>query len=325
MSDSPPRTLRIAVTGASGFVGTKLLARLVERGHRVTALSRWTGYRGMVNGVQWLDYDPMDATSYAKVFQGIDAVIHLAGHGIFDGRWNRERMDLIRTSRIDATRALVDGLRRMTKRPAALVSASAVGFYGPRHPAEDLTESAAPGNDFLAQVCVGWEAEARMAADLGVRVTTPRIGIVLGLGGGALTSMIPPFRRFVGGPIGMTGKQPFPWVHLEDVVSLLVELAENEAYRGAVNVVGPGLVNNKQFSTALGRALHRPAMVPTPGFAIRLLLGKVAQILTSGQRAIPKAALAQGYVFRFPTVEGALADLLPDKKTRAASGAVHAT
>ena len=305
-----PHALHIAITGASGFVGTKLVARLLERGHRVTALSRWTGYRGMVSGVRWLDYDPMDGASYARAFEGTDAVIHLAGHGIFDGRWNKSRMESIRTSRVDATRALVDGLRRMTKRPQVLVSASAVGYYGPRHPAEDLAESAAPGNDFLAQVCVGWEGEARMAEDLGVRVTNPRIGIVLGRGGGALASMIPPFKAFVGGPIGLTGKQPFPWVHLDDVVGLLVAMAENPAYRGAVNAVAPELVNNKQFSTALGRALHRPAMLPTPGFAIRLLLGKVAQILTAGQRALPRAALAAGYVFRFPNVEGALADLV---------------
>ncbi len=319
MTESAHPSLRVAVTGASGFVGTKLIERLVARGHRVTALSRWTGYRGMVSGVQWLDYDPMDGASYAKVFEGTDAVIHLAGHGIFDGRWNKERMAAIRTSRVDATRALVDGLRRMTKRPSVLVSASAVGYYGPRHPAEDLAESAAPGNDFLAQVCVGWEAEARMAEDLGVRVTNPRIGIVLGQKGGALASMVPPFKMFVGGPIGMTGKQPFPWIHLDDVTGLLVELTENKAYRGAVNAVAPGLVNNKEFSTALGKALHRPAMLPTPGFAIRILLGKVAQILTSGQRVLPKVALANGYAFRFPNVEGALADLIPDPKASAAA------
>ena len=310
MSEAASKSLRIAVTGASGFVGTKLIARLVERGHRVAALSRWTGYRGMVSGVQWIDYDPMDGASYARAFEGADAVIHLAGHGIFDGRWNRARMALIRTSRVEATRALVDGLRRMAKRPAVLVSASAVGYYGPRHPAEDLAESAAPGNDFLAQVCVGWEAEARMAEDLGVRVTTPRFGIVLGKEGGALASMIPPFKMFVGGPITLTGRQPFPWVHIDDIVGLLVEMAENPAYRGAVNAVAPGLVNNKEFSRALGQALHRPAMVPTPGFAIRILLGPVAQLLTTGQRVIPKAALANGYVFRFASVEGALADLL---------------
>lgn len=323
MSETAPRALRIAITGASGFVGTKLVARLLARGHQVTALSRSAGSRGSGGGIRWVAYDPMDGASYAKAFEGADAVIHLAGHGIFDGRWNAARMELIRTSRVEATRALVDGLRRMTKRPQVLVSASAVGYYGPRHPDEDLAESAAPGNDFLAEVCIGWEGEARMAEDLGVRVTNPRIGIVLGRGGGALASMIPPFKAFVGGPIGLTGKQPFPWIHLDDVVGLLVAMVENPAYRGPVNAVAPGLVNNKQFSTALGRALHRPAMLPTPGFAIRLLLGKVAQILTAGQRALPKAALAAGYAFRFPNVEGALADLV--EEAPAAVGAATTT
>lgn len=321
MSDSASKAIHVAVTGASGFVGTRLLASLLGRGHRVTALTRSPASRGSGGGVRWVGYDPMDAATYAAAFEGADAVIHLAGHGVFDGRWNAKRMDLIRTSRIDATRALVDGLRRMTRRPETLVTASAVGYYGPRHPQEDLPESATPGNDFLATVCVGWESEARMAADFGVRVTCGRIGIVLGNGGGALASMVPPFRMFVGGPIGMTGKQPFPWIHLDDVVGLLIAMLENPAYRGPVNLVAPGLVDNKRFSQALGRALHRPAMLPTPGFAIRLLLGRVAQILTSGQRALPTAALANGYAFRFADVDAALYDLLAEKQASAAPAA----
>jgi len=310
MPETAPKSLHVAVTGASGFVGTPLLARLLERGHRVTALSRSGTSRASDGRVRWTSYDPMDAASYAKAFDGVDAVIHLAGHGVFDGRWNDERMALIRSSRVEATRALVGGLKQMAKRPAALVSASAVGYYGPRHPAEDLTEAAAPGNDFLAEVCVGWESEALMAEALGVRVTLPRIGIVLGRGGGAMASMVPPFKMFVGGPVGLTGSQPFPWIHLADLVALLVEMAENPAYKGAVNAVSPGIVNNKAFSQALGRALHRPAFLPTPAFALRIVLGKVAQILTSGQRALPRAALANGFTYAYPDVDGALADLV---------------
>lgn len=310
MPDAAPKSLQVAVTGASGFVGTPLLARLLARGHRVTALSRSGAGRASDGRVRWVAYDPSDPASYAKAFEGADVVIHLAGHGVFDGRWNDARMALIRSSRVEATRALVGGLERMAKRPAALVSASAVGYYGPRHPAEDLTEAAAPGNDFLAQVCVGWESEARMAEALGVRVAMPRIGIVLGRGGGALAKMLPPFRMGVGGPIGLTGSQPFPWIHLADLVSLLVEMAENPAYRGAANAVAPGIVSNKAFAQALGRALHRPAFLPTPGFAIRLLVGKAAQILTAGQRALPKAALANGFAFAYPDLDGALADLV---------------
>ncbi len=310
MPDPAPKSLHVAVTGASGFVGTPLVARLLERGHRVTALSRSGASRASDGRVRWASYDPMEPASYAKALEGVDAVIHLAGHGVFDGRWNDERMALIRSSRVEATRALVGGLKLLAKRPATLVSASAVGYYGPRHPAEDLPEAAAPGNDFLAEVCVGWESEARMAEALGVRVALPRIGIVLGRGGGALASMLPPFKMGVGGPIGLTGGQPFPWIHLADLVALIVEMAENPAYKGAVNAVSPGIVSNKAFAQALGRALHRPAFMPTPGFAIRLLVGKAAQILTSGQRALPRAALANGFAFAYPDVDGALADLV---------------
>lgn len=315
MSDSSAKGLQIAITGASGFVGTKLISDLLQRGHCVTALTRNAAGHASNARVRWVGYDSMSAASYAKAFEGADAVVHLAGHGVFDGRWNQARMELIRTSRIDATRALVDGLRLMAKRPPVLVSASAVGYYGPRLPNEDLPESAAPGNDFLAQVCIGWEAEAHMAEALGVRVAIPRIGIVLGNGGGALTKMVPPFKMFVGGPVGMTGKQPFPWVHLDDVVGLLVEMVENPAYRGTFNAVAPGIVDNKAFSQALGRALHRPAMLPTPGFALRILLGKVATLLTTGQRALPKNTLAAGFIFRYPDVDGALADLLTPAPT----------
>ena len=309
MTTPAPKSLEIAVTGASGFVGSALLSHLLDRKHRVRALSRTA--RGAGGGVRWFAYDPMDAASIAKAIDGVDVVIHLAGDGVFDGRWTAAKMERIRSSRVEATRALVAAIGSLPKRPSALVSGSAVGYYGARPWEETLTESSAPGNDFLSKVCQGWEDEARMAEGHGVRVAIARIGVVIGRGGGALTKMLTPFRMFVGGPIG-SGAQAFPWVHLADVVGLVTEMAENPAYRGPVNVTAPDGVTNKQFSKALGRALHRPALLPTPGFALRVALGKVAGILTTGQRVIPAEANRQGFAWRYPTVDAAVADAVAE-------------
>ncbi len=309
MTQPAPKSLEIAVTGASGFVGSALLSHLLERKHRVRALSRTA--RGAGGGVRWIAYDPMDPASLAKAIDGVDVVIHLAGDGVFDGRWTAAKMERIRSSRVEATRALVAAIGGLQKRPSALISGSAVGYYGPRPWEEELGESSAPGNDFLAQVCRGWEDEARMAEGHGVRVALARIGIVIGRGGGALAKMVPPFRMFVGGPIGF-GRQAFPWVHLADVVGLLTAMAEDDGYRGPVNVVAPTCVTNKQFSKALGRALHRPALLPTPGLALRVGLGKVAGILTTGQRVVPGVASRRGYTWRFPTVDAAVAEAVSE-------------
>ncbi len=309
MTTAAPKSLEIAVTGASGFVGSALLSHLLERKHRVRALSRTP--RGAGGGVRWLAYDPMDAASIAKAIDGVDVVIHLAGDNLFDGRWTAAKMERIRSSRVEATRALVAAIGGLARKPSALVSGSAVGYYGPRPWEEELTESSAPGNDFLSQVCQAWEAEARMAEGFGVRVALCRTGVVVGRGGGALAKMALPFKLFVGGPIGFGG-QPFPWIHLEDVVGLLTAMAEDDRWRGPVNATAPNPVTNKQFSKALGRALHRPSLFPTPGFALRLALGKVAGILTTGQRAIPGVAARQGYAWRFPTVAAAVAEAVAE-------------
>lgn len=305
MTTAAPRSLEIAVTGASGFVGSALLSRLLERKHRVRALSR--SPRGAGRGVRWIAYDPMDAASIAQAIDGVDVVIHLAGDNLFDGRWTAAKMERIRSSRVEATRALVAGIGRLARKPAALVSGSAVGYYGPRPWEEELTESSAPGNDFLARTCQAWEAEARMAEAFGVRVALIRTGVVIGRGGGALAKMALPFKMFVGGPIGLGG-QPFPWIHLDDVVGLLTAMAEDDGWRGPVNATAPTPVTNKQFSQALGRALHRPALLPTPGFALRVALGKVATILTTGQRALPSVATRRGFAWRYPTVDVALSE-----------------
>jgi hypothetical protein len=251
----------------------------------------------------------MDAASIAKAIDGVDVVIHLAGDGVFDGRWTAAKMERIRSSRVEATRALVAAIGSLPKRPSALVSGSAVGYYGARPWEETLTESSAPGNDFLSKVCQGWEDEARMAEGHGVRVAIARIGVVIGRGGGALTKMLTPFRMFVGGPIG-SGAQAFPWVHLADVVGLVTEMAENPAYRGPVNVTAPDGVTNKQFSKALGRALHRPALLPTPGFALRVALGESRA--SSPQARRDRRGQPAGLRGRYPTVDAAVADAVAE-------------
>jgi uncharacterized protein (TIGR01777 family) len=252
-------------------------------------------------------YDPLSPASCGAAVQGADAVVHLAGAGIFDHRWTRKHMAAIRASRVDGTRALVDGLAGISPRPRTLVSGSAVGYYGPRDPDEVVDERTPPGNDFLAEVCVAWEREARRAEEAGVVVSLCRTGIVLGRGGGALKKMALPFQLFVGGPIG-NGKQAMSWIHLRDLVRLLGAHVE-ERWPGPFDATAPHPVTNREFSKALGRALHRPSFLPTPGFALRVALGKVASILTTGQRVVPKAALDRGFAFDFPTVDVALADL----------------
>lgn len=300
------RPLTVAVTGASGFVGSALLAHLTARGHAVLALTR-SPRADTAPRVRWVVYDPGSPASAKAALAGADAVVHLAGAGIFDRRWTKKRMAEIRSSRVDGTRALVEALAGLSPRPRALVSGSAVGFYGPRPPDVVLDESSPPGDDFLAEVCVAWEREAMRAARHGVRTSCSRTGIVLDRGGGALKKMALPFRLFVGGPIG-SGKQAVSWIHRGDLVRLLATAVEDAAWEGPFDATAPNPVTNRELSTALGHALGRPSFLPAPGFAVRLAVGKAASVLTSGQRVVPKAALARGFAFDFPTIESALAD-----------------
>lgn len=304
------RSVSVAVTGATGFVGRALVAHLAGRGHSVVALSR-SAQAGGGPRVRWAAYDPLSPASCREAVAGCEAVVHLAGAGLFDGRWSRKRMAAIRSSRVDGTRALVEGIAGAPSRPRVLVSGSAVGVYGPRDPDEVLTEDSAPGNDFLAEVCAAWEQEAKRAEEHGLRVALSRTGIVLGRGGGALKKMALPFKLFVGGPIG-SGKQATSWIHVEDLVRLVTAIVAEDSWRGPVNATAPNPVTNREFSKALGKALHRPSFLPVPGFALRIAVGKVASILTTGQRVLPKVALEKGFSFGFPTVEEALADLCAD-------------
>jgi uncharacterized protein (TIGR01777 family) len=292
---------KILVTGGTGFIGSRLVNALVAHGDGVTIVSREPErHRNARSGVDYADWLP-DLARY-------QAVVNLAGEPIFGKRWNAEQKARVRSSRVEGTRRLVEAMRTVEKRPAVLVSASAVGYYGDRG-AELLPESAPPGNDFMAEVCKAWEAEAQRAEELGVRVVCMRFGIVLGRDGGALQRMLPPFKLGFGGPIG-SGSQYMSWVHLKDLIGLILFALDRADLRGAVNGTAPGSVTNREFSRALGRVLHRPSFLPVPPAALRLAFGEVAEVLTASQRCVPDRALGAGHVYVFPEVEGALRDIL---------------
>jgi uncharacterized protein (TIGR01777 family) len=289
--------MRITVTGASGRIGTTLVERLRARGDEVTILSRSAD-----RGVRW---DPASEPAPADALRGRDAIVHLAGEDVAQ-RWSAETKRRIAESREVGTHNLVTGLATVTaeERPRVLVAGSASGYYGP-HGDEEVDETAPPGRDFLAGVCVAWEREALRAEDLGLRVARIRTGIVLDKDGGALAKMLPPFRMGVGGPVA-GGRQWMPWIHLDDEVGLLLAALDGDDWSGAINASAPNPVTNKDFSKALGRALHRPAVAPVPAFAIRALYGEMAQIVTSGVRMVPRRALELGYAFAHPDLDEAL-------------------
>ncbi|MDA1041628.1 MAG: TIGR01777 family oxidoreductase [Planctomycetota bacterium] len=299
--------MKALVTGATGFVGPRLLrlldspvvvSRSPERARRAVGnlagpLFRW---------------DPLREPLPAEALEGVDVVYHLAGESVAEGRWTAAQKARIRDSRVIGTRNLVQGIKQVERKPSVLVSASAVGYYGNRGD-DELTESAPPADDFLAEVCVAWEQEALMAEQLGVRTVTARTGIVLGAGGGALAKMLTPFKLGAGGPLG-NGKQWMPWVHVADLARLYVHAADTTSISGPMNAVAPNPVRNSEFTKALGRQLHRPAFMPAPYIGLRLLFGEFAQVLFASQRVIPKVALDTGFVFQYPDIASALREIL---------------
>jgi uncharacterized protein len=301
--------MRVAVTGATGMIGSALVHALVQRGDEVTALSRDAARASEALGVPaetWADPEaerpPLDA------LRGRDGVVHLLGEVIAQ-RWSDETKREIRDSRVLSTRNLVVALGELPaeERPRVLVSGSGAGWYGHRGD-ERLDESSAePGDDFLAQLSADWEAEARAAEELGVRVVLSRTGVVLSDSGGALEKMLPFFKAGVGGPVA-GGRQYVPWVHRDDVVGATTFALDNEAVRGPVNVTAPEPVTNRELSRTLGRVLHRPAFAPVPALAVKALYGDMAQIVTTGQRAVPGRLTEFGYEFRQPNLEAALRD-----------------
>jgi uncharacterized protein len=299
--------MRVTLTGATGLIGTRLVRALQARGDEVTVLSRDPARAARALGATAQEWDPAGGPAPAGALSGRDAVVHLAGARV-DQRWSDDARAAILESRAAGTRHLVDGLRAADPRPGALVSSSAVGWYGARGD-EVVDETAPAGDGFLAEVCAVWEREAAAAEQLGMRVVRVRTGVVLDREGGALARMLTPFRLGVGGPVA-GGRQYTPWIHADDLVGIYLAAIEGPGWSGPVNATAPEPVTNKDFSRALGRALRRPAVLPIPGAALRLLYGDMAEIVTTGQRAVPRRPLELGYAYRHPDLDEALRDAL---------------
>jgi uncharacterized protein len=300
--------MKVAVTGASGLIGTALVKELAERGDEVTVLTRDPDRAQAKLGaeVQALRWEPMSEPAPAEALSGRDAVVHLAGEPVAQ-RWSEQAKHAIRESRVVGTHNLAEGLRALDAdaRPKVLVSSSAIGYYGAHGP-EPIDEEAPSGNDYLAQVCVAWEAEARAAAEqLGMRAVQVRTGVVLDRSGGALAKMLPPFRLGVGGPVA-GGRQYVAWIHRDDLIGMMLAALDDERWSGPINATAPEPVTNRELSHALGHALHRPALMPVPGVALRLMYGEMAETVTTGVRAMPAKALVLGYSFAYPRLDKAL-------------------
>ena len=299
--------MKIVLSGGTGFLGRPLAVRLASRGHEIVLLTRGAGgQRAAGRTVTWRPEEPgVPGAGWMVEIDGADVVINLAGDGIADRRWTAERKEVLRQSRILSTRHLVAAVRAATRRPRLLISGSAVGYYGDTG---DLPqdESFPPGSDFLATLCVDWEAEAHGASALGCRVVVMRTGIVLARDGGALKKMVRPYVMFAGGPLG-AGRQYMSWIHRDDWIALIEWVVDHPSLTGAINATAPVPVTNGEFSATLARVLRRPNMMRVPGVALRLLFGEMADIaLLDGQRVIPKLALENGFAFKFPELEPAL-------------------
>lgn len=301
--------MKIAITGATGFVGSRLVERLQAEGHQILVLTRnLASAQKKFSNVQVVQYTPTESGPWQGAISGCDAVVNLAGEPIAESRWTPERKREILNSRKLGTQKIVEAIATSEQKPTVLVNASAIGYYGTSETAT-FEESSAAGDDFLAEVCQAWEAEARQVKDAGVRLVILRFGIVLGEGG-ALAKMIPPFKLFAGGPLG-TGHQWFSWIHRDDLVSLIIEAIKRPDMEGVLNATAPNPVRMSEFCQALGDVLHRPSWLPVPGFALEALLGDGAIMVLEGQQVLPKKT--QSYFdFQYPTVKQAIAEILSD-------------
>jgi uncharacterized protein (TIGR01777 family) len=310
--------MTIIIAGGSGFLGSPLAEMYAEDGHDVRVLTRslesgvtrhdpGTG----VPGITRVGWKADGATGpWATVLEGADAVINLSGESLASKRWSAGLKQRLRESRLLATRSLAQAIRAATNPPAVLVSGSAVGYYGPSDD-RPLTEGDAAGADFLARLCVDWEAEASQAERAGTRLVLLRTGIVLERAGGALPEMMRPFRFFVGGPIG-SGRQYVSWIHRLDWIEIVRWIVQTPAVSGPVNATAPHPVTNRHLSRALGHAMHRPSLVPVPGLALKVAVGEFAESLLTGQRVLPARAQKEGYHFRYPEIEQAFRGIFGD-------------
>jgi len=296
--------VRILLSGSHGLVGTAIIKSLEAEGHEIFRLVRYAPRSE--TEVEW---SPDRYSIALAMIEGFDAVVNLAGESIAEGRWTDEKKRRIRESRVKGTKLLGDALANLTSRPKTFICASAIGYYGNRRD-ETLTESSAPGDDFLAEVCVEWEKATALATEKGIRVVNARFGVILDAHGGALAKMLPPFRMGIGGKIG-SGKQWMSWIALDDVVGALKFALANETLSGPVNFVAPNPVRNSEFTKALGKALSRPTLFPIPAFGVRLLFGEMGEaLLLGGQRVEPERLKSSGYQFQYSQLESALRGVL---------------
>lgn len=301
--------MNIVVAGGTGFIGKKLVERLLNAGHAVVVFSRHPAKMSMEH--PHLTVETWDAKSlgqWSKHVDGADAVVNLTGELIAGKRWTQRQKMAILNSRVESTKILVDAMRLSSKKPSLLMNMSGVGYYG-NVPGGEVSEASSSGKDFLAHVCQQWEEAALKAAEFGVRVATPRLAVVLGDDGGAFQRLSLPFKFFSGGYLG-TGKQWFPWVHRDDVINALVFVLEHPSVKGAVNLAAPEAVTMKSFCAILGRVMSRPSWTFVPSFVLRTALGEMAEMLLTGQRAIPKKLLEAGFTFQYPLLEQALTSIL---------------
>ena len=308
---------RVFLTGGTGFIGQATVKALLAEGINARILTRNVDRARALFPPEVEFVQGMDAETLSEGLSGIDGIINLAGEPVLPGRWTADRKRRIVDSRVKLTRRLV-AAAAVDPKPRVLVSASGVGFYGRDTGSEPRIESSAPGDDFLAQLCVDWEAAAREAEAVGLRVTCIRIGLVLGQGGGALEQLLTPFKLGVGGRIG-SGRQYMPWIHIDDLASMLVTAITDANFPKIANGAGPTPVTNDEFTRTLGRVLKRPTLLPVPGFALKAAFGEAGETLLGGQNAVPAAAEAHGFNFRFQDLESCLRDVLcaPDASVTA--------
>ena len=300
--------MKIFITGGTGFVGVQLVSRFIQDGNKVTILTRkLRRVRRTLPEISYLEGDPTEKGPWQEAIKGHDVVINLAGASIFS-KWTEEQKRAIRQSRVSTTQNIVEAIPSHTERKMTLFNTSAVGYYG-LHGDEELDEDSPTGTDFLARIAVEWEGEALKAKDKGARVVITRFGIVMGEKGGALSQMIPVFKKYIGGPIG-SGKQWFSWVHIKDLGEAFAFLLKHPEISGPVNICSPHPIRNRDLAKALGKVFHRPSLIPAPAFMVKLVLGEFGSVILEGQRVIPRRLLESGFVFQYPDIEKALKDIV---------------